>query len=567
MKQKILQTAGKNNEQGLVSIITVTLIIIILALMTAGFAKVMDRELRQSLDQELAVQANYAAESGLNDARNYVTNAATPDTGGTCLDTNNLNTPDKVKYFAPKGEISNGADNLVKYTCVNIDTTPKELKYDIPAGTSRILKVASSDMIDSLYFSWNNIGATGDTGSKAISSTVGTYPPESFWNTSGNEQATGVLRTTIYPVPGDGSVAVAGDQNSKLESLAKTYFMYPNPGSRFGQVNFITSNGTSVEGKCDNANYQTSPLPYAASKHFCNSKVTGLGGTAGIPAGPPGPPGQGVTNGAYTAANWQPPDISIGRDHCLVFVEPSDPNWTNGATPPANDNAFCYDSPYTLVWVYNGVKPAGAQCASFNNPNEPAAHGWADNYICAPAAARNNLGLQVLFNRPIANIPGKQCRSINEIPFNAAEPGNPWIGSQAQLCYNTTTPGPPGPGPIPATPPAGAFYYVKLTALYRDLTVSITGTTSTNVPVSFIKAQAIIDVTAKGNDVLKRVQSTVDKDQNYNYPSFAVQSMDSLCKRLRLPVGPNGATDYQSAQIDDGGGALSVNNIDGACKP
>jgi hypothetical protein len=136
MKLDLHQAATKNkkNEHGLVSIITVTLIVIILALMTAGFAKIMDRELRQSLDRELATQANYAAEAGLNDARNYIANAANSDTAGGCLDTKNL-TAQTLPYFAPNGSISNGLGDLVKYTCINIDTNPNELSYDIPAGT------------------------------------------------------------------------------------------------------------------------------------------------------------------------------------------------------------------------------------------------------------------------------------------------------------------------------------------------------------------------------------------------------------------------------------------------
>jgi Tfp pilus assembly protein PilX len=78
------------NEEGLVSIIVVTIVIIILSLMTIGFAKIMDREFRQSLDRELAVQANYAAESGMNDARNYIASGVDVDTAGNCLNTDSL---------------------------------------------------------------------------------------------------------------------------------------------------------------------------------------------------------------------------------------------------------------------------------------------------------------------------------------------------------------------------------------------------------------------------------------------------------------------------------------------
>jgi Tfp pilus assembly protein PilX len=79
MKKKRLE----QNEQGLVAIVIVSTIIVILSLMTIGFSRIMDRELRQALDRELASQAHYAAESGLNDARRYVAQATSLPSGST----------------------------------------------------------------------------------------------------------------------------------------------------------------------------------------------------------------------------------------------------------------------------------------------------------------------------------------------------------------------------------------------------------------------------------------------------------------------------------------------------
>jgi Tfp pilus assembly protein PilX len=57
MNMRTLQR--RHDQSGLVSIIVVTVIIVILSLVTIGFTKIMSRELSQSLDRELASQANY----------------------------------------------------------------------------------------------------------------------------------------------------------------------------------------------------------------------------------------------------------------------------------------------------------------------------------------------------------------------------------------------------------------------------------------------------------------------------------------------------------------------------
>jgi len=382
----------KGNESGLVSIIVVTIVIIILSLMTIGFAKIMDRELRQSLDRELATQANYAAESGMNDARNYVLdrikNNQIADIGPDCLDTAALNATQQ-QFFVDSGSISSGSAGTVKYTCVTVDTHPKELLFDkIPAGHSKIFRVVTSTPLDRLYFSWNNSGATSSTGATALS--YPTFPAESYWAGAGHDKATGVLRTTVYPVAGAG-VGAPGDQNANLESRARTYFMYPN-GSASGVPGaepFAPSNGTIVPGNCNQNSFTTSPLPYKQSKHFCNSVLTGM-----------------------------------------------------SASPTF-------------------------------------------------------------------------------------------------------------------------FYYVRITAVYRDLTVSIQGTDASGNPLKFDKAQGVIDVTAKGNDVLKRLQGRVSLDSDYDYPEYTIQSMDTLCKRLRLPK--TGPSSYDQARIDDPD--LGDSGVAASCQP
>jgi hypothetical protein len=537
-------------EQGLVSIIVVTLVVIILALMTTGFAKVMDRELRQSLDRELAVQANYAAESGMNDARNYIANTPDPDTSGDCLQTTSLSAT-QTPYFTGNGSVSSGAGDLVQYTCVNIDTKPKELVYDIPAGTSRVLKVVPvSGNLSNLFFSWNNKAADASTNATTLPS-LGTYPTESYMSALANLQATGVLRATIYPVPASG---ITGDAD--LESLAKTYFMYPSAGGGIGQASF-NNNGLSVPGNCNQANFTTSPLPFKDSKHFCNSKITNMSPPAPPPPAAPNPTSvtvsmrleghPGFASVRYRVVATQPglPDLVLGDQ----TVDPS--------SFPSTGSASC------------GIAGNGAQRFSNLNPNYPIPAAYNNPTIRVDYVSTDDWDPVVGDNNVIVNnihiIYSNGANNAISPTFSNAWPGSTSLplgmcGTGSSYWQDSSPPGAPAPAAS-----GYAFYYVKLTALYRDLTVSVQGTDGTNTSLKFKKAQAVVDVTAKGNDVLKRLQAHIALDPNYDYPENALQSMDSLCKRLRVPLGTGGPADYQPATIDDVFGG--VNNSDGACKP
>jgi hypothetical protein len=652
----------KHNESGLVSIITVSIVVIILALMTTGFAKVMDRELRQSLDRELAVQANYAAESGMNDARNYISKEASTDTAGDCLKTNALNGT-QTPYFVDNGNVSTDAGSLVKYTCVNIDTNPKELVYDIDAGKSKIIRVAASDTLDKLYFSWNNKQASATSNSTALPAT-GSYPAESYWSTAGNEEATGVLRTTIYPVFGTAALPVDGDQNTTLESLARNYFMYPSsgPAGTFGSVAMDSSNGISVSGKCHQNNFTTPPALPLKTKYFCNTEVYNL--TASAPSSPTVSviaSSHDITAGGNVNISWNVTNATS----CTPTTQPAgaSANWTtasfaltagsgngtvavNNLTTSAHfvltcigtggganghDSVTVHQAPFTITrngidyGAFNCIKigppdgdntgidctnngnsvfnyqdyrvtysvrdaanqrPPGGQyqlTLHYNNfvngafPTPPCgSYNFAIKVVNSNSGVRNESDLQLSTCSTTSISTINVANSVSGMYFEwdndqwVAAPGCPAPGCDPNFQIDSFTITELNPAVTsllpsytpPALPPApgNAFYYVKLTALYKDLTVSVQGANAVGNSVNFKKAQAVVDVTAKGNDVLKRLQSRVSQDPDFSYPQFALDSMDTLCKKLRLPVGPGGPTDYQPAVIDDA-------NADGACKP
>ncbi|HET7827637.1 MAG TPA: hypothetical protein VFK97_02110 [Candidatus Saccharimonadales bacterium] len=110
---------------------------------------------------------------------------------------------------------------------------------------------------------------------------------------------------------------------------------------------------------------------------------------------------------------------------------------------------------------------------------------------------------------------------------------------------------PPLPNPVPSNSQAinhycnskitglngsSNTYYLYLTAQYAALDVSIQGTDAANNPVTFSGAQAVVDVTGQGTDVIQRIRATVNLTSQFNVPAYAVQSMQTLCKAFNLPL-------------------------------
>lgn len=83
-------------------------------------------------------------------------------------------------------------------------------------------------------------------------------------------------------------------------------------------------------------------------------------------------------------------------------------------------------------------------------------------------------------------------------------------------------------------------YYLRISTLYRDAAhVLIDGTNSAGTNSYFADAQALVDVTGKAQDVLRRVQVTVPL-QRYDgslIPSGGVQSSTGVCKRFAIYPG------------------------------
>lgn len=79
------------------------------------------------------------------------------------------------------------------------------------------------------------------------------------------------------------------------------------------------------------------------------------------------------------------------------------------------------------------------------------------------------------------------------------------------------------------------IYYINLRSIYRNSTVTINGFDTAGNPLRF-KGQVTIDVTAKAQDVLKRLQVRVPTmpQPTSTIPANAIETTDSLCKRFSV---------------------------------
>src|SRR3954463_2749341 len=115
-------------ERGMVSILVTMLLMVVITLIVLGFAQISRRNQRQAVDRQLSTQAFYAAEAGINDARNLIKTALS--SGATIpakTDCTNGSGPAAAFYSTLSPSLD--TPNNVSYTCLMVDPAPKDLLY------------------------------------------------------------------------------------------------------------------------------------------------------------------------------------------------------------------------------------------------------------------------------------------------------------------------------------------------------------------------------------------------------------------------------------------------------
>jgi hypothetical protein len=260
-----------NDQSGLVSIVVTMVMIFVLTLVVLAFARLVQREQRQTLDRQLNTQAFYAAETGVNDAVYYLRSFPAGSVPA-ISDTN-------CEPLSPGVNQLDGTN--VVYSCQLIDTSPPRLKYStIKKDETKVIPIriagnpapAVSDL--SIYWqeaeggeSWN--GCQGDS--------IPTFP--STWPTSCSP---GVLRFDLVHIPGP-----AFSRDNLIEEVA-TVFAVPKDGGNAEVVNFSDASGFSNSTSAGGHSHRTydqgvikagSCAPTSGTRpEQCHIRISGLSG-------------------------------------------------------------------------------------------------------------------------------------------------------------------------------------------------------------------------------------------------------------------------------------------------
>lgn len=233
------------DQSGIASMVVVILIMSLLTLVVLAMTRNSNREQQQALDRQLSTQAFYAAESGINDAKDYIVDPPVgeprPNEKNDC---NGLGTAEDSGNQFPEKTSQVGDFTNTKYSCVLYDRTPEELRYfpiDVNSPTIIPIEDSGGETIQSLTLRWNQAGGGSDfSGCPGPGTTLPKQLPA-------NCQA-GMLRIEL----------VDPASTNKQQLIDSTFLTYVKP-SASGSANYayndasgqVRKQGAVTSGMCD----------------------------------------------------------------------------------------------------------------------------------------------------------------------------------------------------------------------------------------------------------------------------------------------------------------------------
>jgi hypothetical protein len=235
-------------EDGFASIVVGLILVIVMGLLTVGFAQLSRHEEQQALGSQLATQAYYAAESGINDALTDITtiNPATdlPYINGQDASSTECMTPDSTGLpltALTANPIINGPD-AVSYSCLLVNLNLPFLEFK-DVGVEQSENLVTNAEFEGLLASLRSLTISwGDPNDPNIFSPD--YPkllPTGAW------AYPGVIEFSITPI-------AAGNINqTTLAANTFTVYAYPSAGGANEVIDAPGNQGEIVPGDCDAA--------------------------------------------------------------------------------------------------------------------------------------------------------------------------------------------------------------------------------------------------------------------------------------------------------------------------
>lgn len=198
------------DQSGMASILITMITMIVVSLIVLGFATISRREQGNTLDQQLSTQAFYAAETGVEDARNVIVNDVktnTPIAAKTDCTTNT-----GAGTYPTGAQTVLDAAHQVSYTCLLVNPNLTSVVYDGIGSQSKVIPIVSASTITKLVVNWTPTNNPTPSTANCPTSTTHTFSPAGSWNCS-----YGVLRMDL--VPTQGALTRAGLETSTLTSF------------------------------------------------------------------------------------------------------------------------------------------------------------------------------------------------------------------------------------------------------------------------------------------------------------------------------------------------------------
>lgn len=392
-----MNKSKKLGEDGFAPIIVAIIIVIVLSLLTLGFVTLANNSAKNALNTQLSNDAYYAADSGVNDAIQAISNGyqqskttCGPISGNRYLHNNKVNGPQDT------------------YSCLLINPTPANLQYSTVSQSQPTVVLLST--IDNsggvphpinptdIVFSWEP--------SVPIENSPFLFAPSSYFSKctvvpningpclypsakwQGNKPFTGILRVAITPLNDGGQLPTD-------TSTTYTAFLYPQNGNNnlsltcalptpsincapsYSNSTIGPNSGLSVSGNCSNSS-TVLPFPPPATitlPYSCNVDI---------------PVGSSSTNGYILS-------MTSLYTHSRVVIEAY-----NGSTPLLfNNGQTMIDSTGDDHGVQRRIQ---VRIPSINSNGFPAYDIASSNSLCKDLQAYPpNLAIQS-YNDP--NVPG-----------------------------------------------------------------------------------------------------------------------------------------------------------------
>lgn len=289
MKKNNYNFQSIKNQDGYVSILVTLFIILILSLITIGFSQLARRERQLAFERQLATEALYAAESGVNDTIKYINkngtslipNADDPKVG--CSNTGDLvsgGSGNRILKVPTVLEGILGISGQSEYTCLLVDKSPSSLEYSSVDQSNQIYAdINTSSHINELVIGWESADPTITNVFSRVGVTFPKFNEYDDWNDNGGTSPMApVLRVDITAIPTN----MPNYSRDNLLLRTFTGYLYPVASGSSTRYSFSSgqnnNRGIILQANC----VQNRVVSADFNFRDCYAVINGLPFTAGV---------------------------------------------------------------------------------------------------------------------------------------------------------------------------------------------------------------------------------------------------------------------------------------------